>query len=75
MVGSQLRSLIRTLSVQYQTPVFEPHVSISTTRLEGDRDVLKTKAAHAAQALAEFGPLIMTGEGLDHSNDYFRCVF
>lgn len=74
-IGEQLSALIARFAKRFGTPFFEPHVSLSTTRLQGELSMLSPRAAKAAQAIARLAPLEISCDGLGHSDAYFRCLF
>lgn len=68
---SAAKRLIDLLSLQYRTPVFEPHVTLVGNIELSEREIIKK-----AEALARsMGKLEITLEGIANSEDYFEAIF
>ena len=70
-ICEQLRMTILQLSSQYATPRFPPHVTL-IGRLTGDEREL---ASRAEQLASRIRPFEITLTGIDHLDEYFRCLF
>lgn len=70
-VHGRLAALIDDLARRLGTPSFAPHVTLVGGILDAEPEVL-ARAADLARALA---PVAIFLEGIDGSDDYFRCLF
>jgi hypothetical protein len=72
-LGDKLFAIVRELATRFSTLSFDPHVSLSTTRLQGNPSDLAMTAAAAASQI--HGQLAVTCTGLAHSDQYFRSIY
>jgi Cyclic phosphodiesterase-like protein len=70
-IGAKLTTTIDMLAKRYGTQRFEPHVSISTTQLQGNVELIREKLKIATSKIP---PLNLMASEFDHSDNYFRCV-
>lgn len=67
----RLADIIKQLSEQYHTPLFEPHVTL-IGGLIGKPEALVTRTAQLAKFIR---PSIVTLTTVDYLDEYFRCLF
>jgi 2'-5' RNA ligase len=70
-VYKRLYSLILQLGRKYNTPIFEPHVTL-IGEVQGDEETLILKTIKLASLIKSYKIELNTVEFLD---DYFRCLF
>jgi len=68
---NRLANIIKELSKQYHTPVFEPHVTL-LGGLIGNQETL---AARTVQLAKSAQPNIVILTTVDYLDEYFRCLF
>ena len=69
--AEQLAGWIRRLAERYRTEAFPPHVTLVST-LDAPAQDLLARAEHAAASLS---PFTVHVDGVDGSDEPFRCVF
>jgi 2'-5' RNA ligase len=67
----RLYSLIQQLSRPYNTPEFEPHVTL-LGGLTGDLETIILKSATLASTMKYFNATLAA---LDHREEFYRCLF
>lgn len=68
---ARLADMIRQLSKQYHTPLFEPHITL-LGGLTGNRESLVVRTTQLAKLIQ---PNVVTLTTVDYLNEYFRCLF
>src|SRR3989344_3848760 len=67
----RLRRMISSLAKKYNSPVFEPHLSLSSLLKGREKDLEKKNMALASSVK----PFEITLTTAGHLGEYFRCVF
>jgi 2'-5' RNA ligase len=68
---NQLSSVIQQLSKPYNTPEFEPHVTL-LGGITGDLETIILKSAKLSSMIRFYS---ITLEKLDHREEFYRCLF
>lgn len=70
-VCRRLQRLIRRFSREHSTPAFQPHITLASSIIAPEREVV-AKSARLAKSLS---PLRLRLTLLDSRHQYFRCLF